>query len=323
MASRVLTDVNGTILATNEKSNQILKLDHLNKDACIFTYMPQLFWNYYNKEAFDAENKLEIITEHSKELNVFCLQVQRSYNDNDVFKHLITDIYPDIEFETEETDMDDDDRSFIVVFNGLNWNEFLEKVDNIYLTKIKITNYFYSGNLGLKLVQIQKANLMEEEFFLYYKEKVRRNNKLPVISNFYNISVSYMVEKAEFLSKTSDQFYDSSVTGREGDENDQFYEFARYVTDATLKVKYETLMRVNLNLLKTTWKSHKVYNQDSENFDYSEKANFIRLLEEKNQELSGNSFVKAQGSVGSSKSNLLQSEVRSSIKNTKKVAFLE
>ena len=55
--ARVLSDCFGNILSTNKKSNALFNLDSLNKDACVFNYIPQLLWHFfrYDEEKMEEE----------------------------------------------------------------------------------------------------------------------------------------------------------------------------------------------------------------------------------------------------------------------------
>ena len=94
--SRILTSMDGNILATNQMSNTIIDINTLNRNACIFNYMPQLFWNYFKYENYEDSNVLEHNREDFLDLDIFILQIEQSYNDTEVFNHLINRIYQGI-----------------------------------------------------------------------------------------------------------------------------------------------------------------------------------------------------------------------------------
>ena len=92
----MLTDCFGNILSTNKKSNALLNLDSLNKDACIFNYIPQLLWHFfkYDEQIMDEQkprlDELYIRKDNEENLDMFCFQLEKSYNYRLVFER----VYP-------------------------------------------------------------------------------------------------------------------------------------------------------------------------------------------------------------------------------------
>lgn len=74
--SRILTSMDGNILATNQMSNAIIEINSLNKNACIYNYMPQLFWNYFKFDTFEEKNELEHVSEDYYDSDVFILNIE-------------------------------------------------------------------------------------------------------------------------------------------------------------------------------------------------------------------------------------------------------
>jgi hypothetical protein len=102
------------------------------------------------------------------------------------------------------------------------------------------------------------------------------------------------------------------------------------VNETGLLNEIKELKQDELKNVRQTLAYVQIYQEDDEEMFITDKMNALRLLDEKNKELSdgsrkgkGHKAAKGAGSINESmKSSLMQSEVRLSIKNTKNIPIL-
>lgn len=258
---------------------------------------------------------------------MFCLHVDKSYNDQHVFGHLIEQVYPQIEDDSSEGDQDSESRSFIVVFDDLSVENYLEKVDKLLYMKLTIRNYFYAHDLGLKLVEIQKAHILSSEVFTYYKNLVISQPRNMVSCKYPETVVQCIIHlfkmmKSSMELKPSSSFVDIDKVVDQ--ETEEFNDATMKLTDERVKRELQSFSYEDQKAMRQFLNYVKFYEEDDEDEMLgTDKINALRMLDEKNKEISdgsrqGGNRKNGEGSINESmKSSLMQSEVRLAIMNAK------
>jgi len=343
--------MDGTILATNKMSNSILNINSLNRGACVFNYMPQTFWKYYKYDTYEESNTLECSREDIDENDYFILEIDKSYNDKEVFVHLMEQAYPGISFEKDSLlSLGAGDRDEIIVFSRLDMQKYISNVMKISFGKIYIKNYFYSQNLGLKLIEIQKAYRLEPLFLEFYKEHVNHKDELVLSASFHNMAMSYMFFKLDYMKSGDQDSRKYEMEKRrtvkaniehkpivdmqnrvmldlgaklnhilEQDDDDSFAAIARNTTNHSFKERIVNMDIKEINSLKNTLQMEKVGTkaEEAENKD----DDFIKMLEEEKNKGNPHKDVLG-GSVASQSTDFMQSELRIRIQRSNAMSQL-
>jgi hypothetical protein len=125
-----------------------------------------------------------------------------------------------------------------VVFNDLSVGAYLDKVEKLLYMKLSIRNYFYGHDLGLKLVEIQKAHILSSEVLNFYKHQAIANPKNLVSCKYPETVVQYMIQAHKMLVssmelKPSNSFID--IDKVVDHETEDFNDAALKLTDERLK----------------------------------------------------------------------------------------
>ena len=191
----------GRILASNGLANSYLNIENLNKGACIFNYIPSIFWNYHRILGIQENDKLELNSLDFEDQEKLILHPEKYFNDFEIFQKILADIFdsPELFFISEDYENLQHEnieegqrfeifRSLLVVLDKVDTKLFSKRIKNLVLGKMGLKTYQYGNDLNLRLIEITAAADLEENFLDFFKNLIKVQNNYIMENSFKNLT---------------------------------------------------------------------------------------------------------------------------------------